>query len=86
MSSSDPILQHQLHQHRLLARCLANPSRFAGLHFFNPAHIMKIVEVIKGPRTSDDVVSTCVNSQGRPRQDSGCSCRRPRLHREPHRS
>lgn len=43
-----------------LARCLANPSRFAGLHFFNPAHIMKLVEVIKGPRTSDDVVTTCV--------------------------
>ncbi|MBK9184378.1 MAG: hypothetical protein IPM83_15015 [Ignavibacteria bacterium] len=30
-----------------LARCLANPSRFAGLHFFNPAHIMKLVEVIR---------------------------------------
>ncbi len=43
-----------------LARCLKDPSRFVGLHFFNPAHIMKLVEVIKGPRTSSDVVDVCV--------------------------
>lgn len=43
-----------------LARVLRHPSRFAGLHFFNPAHIMKLVEVIKGPRTSPDVITTCV--------------------------
>jgi len=43
-----------------LARCLRDPSRFAGLHFFNPAHIMKLVEVIKGPRTSDAVLDTCI--------------------------
>ncbi len=43
-----------------LARCLKDPSRFAGLHFFNPAHIMKLVEVIKGPRTSDAILATCV--------------------------
>lgn len=44
-----------------LARCLKDPSRFAGLHFFNPAHIMKLVEVIKGPRTSNAVIATCVD-------------------------
>ncbi|HBB24814.1 MAG TPA: 3-hydroxybutyryl-CoA dehydrogenase [Bacteroidetes bacterium] len=43
-----------------LARVLVDPSRFVGLHFFNPAHIMKLVEVIKGPRTSQSVVETCV--------------------------
>lgn len=43
-----------------LARCLNDPSRFIGLHFFNPAHIMKLVEVIRGPRTSEHVVSACV--------------------------
>ena len=43
-----------------LARCLKDPSRFAGLHFFNPAHIMKLVEVVKGPRTSAVIIAACV--------------------------
>jgi 3-hydroxybutyryl-CoA dehydrogenase len=43
-----------------LARPLQDPTRFAGLHFFNPANIMKLVEVIRGPRTSDAVVASCV--------------------------
>lgn len=44
-----------------IARVLKNPERFAGLHFFNPAHIMKLVEVIRGPRTSEVVVETLVS-------------------------
>ncbi len=44
-----------------LARVLENPSRFVGLHFFNPAHIMKLVEIIKGPRTSSETVETCIS-------------------------
>lgn len=43
-----------------IARVLQHPQRFAGLHFFNPAHIMKLVEVIRGPRTSDATVDACV--------------------------
>ena len=44
-----------------LARPLREKSRFVGLHFFNPAHIMKLVEVIRGPETSDDTVKVCVD-------------------------
>ena len=44
-----------------LARPLQDQSRFVGLHFFNPAHIMKLVEVIRGPQTSDATVKTCVD-------------------------
>ena len=43
-----------------IARPLQDPTRFVGLHFFNPAHIMKLVEVIRGPRTSDATVLACV--------------------------
>lgn len=43
-----------------IARVLSNPGRFAGLHFFNPAHIMKLVEVIRGPRTSETTIDVCV--------------------------
>lgn len=31
------------------------PSQVVGMHFFNPAHIMKLVEVISGVQTSDEV-------------------------------
>ncbi|HKA37381.1 MAG TPA: 3-hydroxyacyl-CoA dehydrogenase NAD-binding domain-containing protein [Thermoanaerobaculia bacterium] len=32
--------------------------RVAGMHFFNPVHRMPLVEVIRGPRTSDECVAT----------------------------
>jgi len=32
------------------------PSRVVGLHFFNPAHIMKLVEIVRGHETTDDVM------------------------------
>ena len=35
---------------------IVNPERVAGLHFFNPAHLMKLVEVIKGNETSQQVI------------------------------
>lgn len=39
---------------------LQDPTRVAGLHFFNPAPLMKVVEVIPGMRTSADVVERLV--------------------------
>lgn len=35
---------------------VSNPSRVAGLHFFNPAHVMKLVEVVKGSLTSEQTI------------------------------
>lgn len=37
---------------------LKDRSRFVGLHFFNPAHVMKLVEVIYDENTSKDTVDT----------------------------
>lgn len=34
-----------------------NPERVAGMHFFNPANIMKLVEVVKGDFTSDESIN-----------------------------
>jgi 3-hydroxybutyryl-CoA dehydrogenase len=35
-----------------IAKEILKPERFAGLHFFNPAPIMKLVEVVRGEQTS----------------------------------
>jgi len=43
-----------------IASVLRHPERAVGLHFFNPAHIMKLVEVIKGQQTSPEVVQQTV--------------------------
>ncbi|RYY38568.1 MAG: 3-hydroxybutyryl-CoA dehydrogenase [Chitinophagaceae bacterium] len=40
-----------------LASALPVSERFAGLHFFNPAPLMKLVEVVRGAHTSDTVVN-----------------------------
>ena len=34
------------------------PQRVAGMHFFNPAPVMKLVEVVKGDQTTDAVAQT----------------------------
>jgi 3-hydroxybutyryl-CoA dehydrogenase len=39
-----------------LARSVKRPDRFVGMHFMNPAHIMKLVEIIRGVRTSEETV------------------------------
>ena len=40
-----------------LANALNQKIRFAGLHFFNPVPLMKLVEVVKGPDTSNETIS-----------------------------
>lgn len=42
-----------------IAAGIDHPERVVGLHFFNPAHIMKLVEIIRGDRTSDETVEIC---------------------------
>jgi 3-hydroxybutyryl-CoA dehydrogenase len=46
-TSSIPITQ--------IARGLQHPERVVGVHFFNPAHIMKLVEIISGAETHCDI-------------------------------
>ncbi|RLB13510.1 MAG: 3-hydroxybutyryl-CoA dehydrogenase [Deltaproteobacteria bacterium] len=62
----------------LLQSSVSDPSRFIGMHWFNPPVIMKLIEVIKGTATSDETVEhlldvcrqmnketiVCLDSQG----------------------
>jgi len=41
-----------------IATSLSKPGRFVGLHFFNPATLMKLVEVVGGSATDTSVVAT----------------------------
>lgn len=43
-----------------IAKHIPKPERVAGLHFFNPAPVMKLVEVVKGEQTSDEVISKLI--------------------------
>jgi len=43
-----------------MASCLKRPERFVGIHFFNPVHKMKLVEVVKGTKTSEHAVQRAV--------------------------
>ena len=41
----------------VLGAATRRPDRVIGMHFFNPAHIMKLVEIIKGIETSQTTIS-----------------------------
>ena len=41
-----------------IAAATKRPEQFIGMHFFNPATVMKLVEVIRGAKTSDETFKT----------------------------
>jgi 3-hydroxybutyryl-CoA dehydrogenase len=41
-----------------LASATARPDRVAVAHYFNPPHLLPIVEVVRGPETSDETIDT----------------------------
>ncbi len=41
-----------------LAAFVSHPSRFVGIHFFNPVPLMALVEVVRGPETADATVAS----------------------------
>jgi 3-hydroxyacyl-CoA dehydrogenase len=43
-----------------IAAATKRPQDVIGLHFFSPAHIMKLLEVVRAEKTADDVLATCM--------------------------
>jgi 3-hydroxyacyl-CoA dehydrogenase len=43
-----------------IAACTGRPESVIGLHFFSPANVMKLLEVVRGAKTSDSVLATAM--------------------------
>ncbi len=56
-TSSIPITQ--------IAAKVPNPERFLGVHFFNPAPVMKLVEIISGVETKPEIADFCYGFIGK---------------------
>lgn len=44
-----------------ISTAVSHPGRFAGTHWFNPAHITPLVEIVKGEYTSDETAEALVS-------------------------
>ena len=44
-----------------IANTISRPKKFIGIHFFNPPQLMKLVEVIPGQKTSDEITNLTIN-------------------------
>jgi len=43
-----------------LASATHRPEKFVGMHFFNPPQLMKLIEIIRGAKTTDETINTIV--------------------------
>jgi 3-hydroxyacyl-CoA dehydrogenase len=48
-----------------MAQASGRAEQFIGMHFFSPAHIMKLLEVVRGARTSAQVIATVMQLAGK---------------------
>ena len=44
-----------------IANTLSRPDKFIGIHFFNPPQLMKLVEIIPGQKTSDNILNLIID-------------------------
>jgi 3-hydroxyacyl-CoA dehydrogenase len=43
-----------------IASATSQPEAVIGTHFFSPANVMRLVEIVRGNRTSKEVIATCI--------------------------
>jgi 3-hydroxybutyryl-CoA dehydrogenase len=52
-----------------IAAATSHPERVLGMHFFNPVHVMKLVEVVQAPKTSPAAVELALDLARRMEKD-----------------
>ena len=48
-----------------IAAAVRDPSRVLGLHFFSPAHVMRLLEIVRADATAPDVLASALDFAGR---------------------
>ena len=66
-----------------IASATQRPEWVFGLHFFSPANVMRLLEVVRGAKTSMEVDRHRDEARQEDRQGAGAEPRLPRLHRQP---
>lgn len=44
-----------------IAASTSRPADVLGLHFFSPANVMRLLEIVRGAKTADDALATCMD-------------------------
>ena len=65
------------------AAATSRPERFLGLHFFNPAQVMPLLEVVRAEGTGRRRGAARLRAGREARQDHGGRGGQPRVHRQP---
>ena len=66
-----------------LAAATRRPQDVVGMHFFSPANVMKLLEVVRGDKTGADVLATVMQLARRIGKTAVVAARVRRLHRQP---
>ena len=67
-----------------IAAFTKRPQDVIGMHFFSPANVMKLLEVVRGEKTAKDVLATVMALAKKIKKTGGRLRRVRRLHRQPH--
>ena len=54
-----------------IAQSTSRPEMAVGLHFFNPANVMRLLEIVRGEHTSKPVLATALSFQALWRNSTG---------------
>ena len=65
-----------------IAGATSRPADFVGMHFFSPANVMKLLEIVRGTRTSSETLGKAI-AIAKQLEDPGRGWKLRRLHRQP---